>query len=242
MKLTTINQIVEAILSQTQSDIKLPNEDVREATFKRIANEATIILKTALICEDKGIDEAMKYYNGTHTEDEYQDFRTSVVGYDISLCKDCWCMTHTINGKCGKCKAKKEERLIDRLAELYDMAKPPIAETLKIGEHSDFEFFILWFSSHPNAYIKIPKSHPYYKKDYREIDNKYLVHGGFTFSGKDLDKRYGLSEGWYLGWDYAHCTDFINLPGYCLDGIKRRVEDIEKDCKEVIDKIIKEAK
>lgn len=131
---------------------------------------------------------------------------------------------------------------MDRLAELYDMAKPPIVETLKKGEHSGFEFFILWFSSHPNAYIKIPKSHPYYKKDYREIDNKYLVHGGFTFSGKDLDKRYGLSEGWYLGWDYAHCTDFINLPGHCLDGIKRRVEDIEKDCKEVIDKIIKEVK
>ena len=109
MKLSTINQIVEAILSQTQSDIKLPNEDVREATFKRIANEATIILKTALICEDKGIDEAMKYYNGTHTEDEYKEFRTGVVSFnDISLCTNCWCMTHTIDSKCGKCGARKE--------------------------------------------------------------------------------------------------------------------------------------
>lgn len=109
MKLTTINQIVEAILSQTNSSIKLPHEDVREATFKRVANEATIILKTALICEDKGIDEAMKYYNGTHTEDEYQDFRTSVVDYNVSLCKNCYYMTHTIDGKCGKCKVRKEK-------------------------------------------------------------------------------------------------------------------------------------
>ena len=108
MKLSTINQIVEAILSQTKSDIKLVHEDVREATFKRMANEATIILKTAMICEARGIDEAMKYYNGTHTEDEYKEFRTSVVDYDVSLCKSCWCMTHTINCKCGKCSARKE--------------------------------------------------------------------------------------------------------------------------------------
>jgi hypothetical protein len=74
-----------------------------------MANEATIILKTAMVCEDKGIDEAMKYYNGTHTEDEYQEFRTSVVDYDISLCRNCWCMTHIINGKCGKCGVRKEE-------------------------------------------------------------------------------------------------------------------------------------
>lgn len=79
MKLSTINQIVEGILSQDHSDIKLPHEDVREATFKRMANEATIILKTAMICEYSGIDEAMKYYNGTHSENEYQEFRTSTV-------------------------------------------------------------------------------------------------------------------------------------------------------------------
>ena len=27
----------------------------------------------------------------------------------ISLCTHCWCMTHTINGKCGKCKTRKGE-------------------------------------------------------------------------------------------------------------------------------------
>ena len=28
----------------------------------------------------------------------------------ISLCKNCWCMTHTINGKCGKCGEMKERQ------------------------------------------------------------------------------------------------------------------------------------
>ena len=74
LSFTTINQIVESILAQAQSDIKLPHEDVREATFKRMANEATIILKTAMICDNRGIDEAMEYYTGTHSEIEYKDF------------------------------------------------------------------------------------------------------------------------------------------------------------------------
>lgn len=69
LKLTTINQIVESILAQ----------DGDKAKLKCRANEATIILKTAMICEARGIDEAMKYYNGTHSEDEYQEYRTSVI-------------------------------------------------------------------------------------------------------------------------------------------------------------------
>lgn len=69
LKLTTVNQIVESILAQDDDKAKL----------KCRANEATIILKTAMICEHGGIDEAMKYYNGTHSEDEYQEYRTSVI-------------------------------------------------------------------------------------------------------------------------------------------------------------------
>ena len=69
LKLTTINQIVESILAQDGDKTKL----------KCRANEATIILKTAMICEYSGIDEAMKYYNGTHSEDEYQEYRTSTI-------------------------------------------------------------------------------------------------------------------------------------------------------------------
>ena len=28
--------------------------------------------------------------------------------YDISLCDKCYCMTHTIKGKCGKCHSIKK--------------------------------------------------------------------------------------------------------------------------------------
>ena len=70
MKLSTINQIVESIIEDTPGSKK---------TKEMRANEAVIILKTALICEHDGIDEAMDYYFGTHTEDECQEFRTGVV-------------------------------------------------------------------------------------------------------------------------------------------------------------------
>ena len=70
-EVSTIKQIVEAILDQPTS-----NED----RLKMLANEAVIYYKTAMICEDKGIDKAMEYYLGTHNEDEYEEFRTIVVG------------------------------------------------------------------------------------------------------------------------------------------------------------------
>lgn len=53
-------------------------EIYREAPGKNhkkiLANEAAIYLKTVMICESKGIKEAMDYYFGWHSEDEYQEF------------------------------------------------------------------------------------------------------------------------------------------------------------------------
>ena len=72
MKLSTINLIVEGILE----DADTPSEKQRVIP---IANEATIYLKTALICELQGIDKAMEYFHGNHTMDEYKEFRTEVV-------------------------------------------------------------------------------------------------------------------------------------------------------------------
>lgn len=70
IEVSTIKQIIEAILDQPTSD---------KDSLKIIANEAAIYYRTALICEDRGIDDALAYFMGTHTEDEYQDFRMSLV-------------------------------------------------------------------------------------------------------------------------------------------------------------------
>lgn len=72
MKLSTINLIVEGILSDADS----PSDKQR---LIPIANEATIYLKTALICELQGIDKAMAYFKGDHSMNEYKEFLTEVI-------------------------------------------------------------------------------------------------------------------------------------------------------------------
>lgn len=85
IKLTTINQIVEAILKEGDERAKkIPDgmgfdKTLTEKKYAVIANEAVIYYKTAMICEDGGIEKAMEYFTGTHSEDEFQEFRTSVV-------------------------------------------------------------------------------------------------------------------------------------------------------------------
>lgn len=68
IKEATINQIVEAILAE--------RDNYSPGSCESIANEAVIYYKTLMICEDRGIDEAMKYFTGTHDGDEYKRFRT----------------------------------------------------------------------------------------------------------------------------------------------------------------------
>lgn len=132
---------------------------------------------------------------------------------------------------------------MDRILELYNMDEPPVAETIATGSHNGYDFKILWYRYHPNAYIRIPESHPHYGKDYTEIDDKGIVHCGFTFSGKNLNKKYGLPDGWYLGWDYGHIGDYADYHVGCkLDGRRWTVSEITAECRQIIDEIIKEAK
>lgn len=70
IKLSLINQIVEALVEQGD---------------KEAANQATIILMTAMICADAGIEAAMKYYNGAHSPDEYVEFMTEAF---VPVCGD----------------------------------------------------------------------------------------------------------------------------------------------------------
>lgn len=75
MKLSTINQIIERLVVY---EAKNGEKSTPQESKQRI-NGACIILKTAMICEQSGIEEAMAYHEGTHSEDEYMDWLTFVV-------------------------------------------------------------------------------------------------------------------------------------------------------------------
>ena len=129
---------------------------------------------------------------------------------------------------------------MDRLTDLYHAGGfAPTHEVIAKGRHAGFEYFIAWYRNHPNAYIKIPEGHPFYRKFYTDIDDKNAVHGGFTFSDENLNKAYELKDGWYLGWDYAHARDFIS-DEYLNDGHVWTIKEIKAECERVIDKVIKQ--
>ena len=59
------------------------------------------------ICEKIGIEMTGEMPEGMKPiRDIVEGLRSGM----ISLCKKCWCMTHTIDGKCGKCGADKGEQ------------------------------------------------------------------------------------------------------------------------------------
>ena len=70
LKLITTIQIVEALLERGK---------VEEA------NQASIILKMAMICDELGIEKAMEYYDGVHSTAEFAEF---VLRGDAPVCRD----------------------------------------------------------------------------------------------------------------------------------------------------------
>ena len=114
-------------------------------------------------------------------------------------------------------------------------------EILDTGYCVGLLYYILNLGTHPCAYVRIPKTHKFYKKYYDDIDID--VHGGLTYSRDYL----WISEnekikGWFIGWDYAHYGDYL---GYDMLSILQQfkenhnndkrwtTEEIFKDVKEV---------
>lgn len=113
--------------------------------------------------------------------------------------------------------------------------KPP--EMLADGEYKGFHFYVLNLGTHPCAYVDVTET-DLNGKDYTDVD--ISCHGGLTYSEEYL--RTADKKGWFIGWDYAHCCDFVghelNMPVYMRTGGKRwTTTEIVEECKQVIDQI-----
>jgi len=111
---------------------------------------------------------------------------------------------------------------------------------LKKGNIEGFDYVIMSLGTHPTAYIKIPKGHKYYEKDYDDINID--CHGGFTFAGKDfIFNPIEIKNSWWIGWDYAHSGDYMGY--YETDsplagsGKKWTTKEIYKEVKKVIQQL-----
>lgn len=78
---------------------------------------------------------------------------------------------------------------------------------------------------HPTAYIKLDETHPLYKEHYNDIDID--VHGGLTYSGMEDD-------GYWIGWDYAHCYDYVWGISFVEFQRQWTTDEILEHCKDVV--------
>lgn len=91
---------------------------------------------------------------------------------------------------------------------------------------------------HSNGYIAVPKDHPWYGKDYDDIDAD--VHGGLTFSNhmSDLTRTRAVGElpgsddYWVVGFDTCHYGD--NEYNCDLNYVLSEVERLKQQALEAI--------
>lgn len=114
------------------------------------------------------------------------------------------------------------------------------AEILAHDTYKGYEFAIISLGTHPCAYVGISKGNRFYKKTQREIDEHIGCHGGFTFS--QMGVRNLMQDKWVIGWDYAHCCDYMAIlpQSLALGTRKWTTEEILENVHDVIDQIVKE--
>ena len=105
------------------------------------------------------------------------------------------------------------------------------------GKYKGMEYCILDLGTHPTAYVKLPRNHPYYKKDWLNANINIEVHGGLTYSRNYLTCEADHLDGWWIGWDYAHYRDHM---GYDPETVGKRwtTEEILTDVIHVIEQCL----
>lgn len=108
-------------------------------------------------------------------------------------------------------------------------------EVLADDKFLGYHFYVISYGTHPCAYVSLPESSRYYYYGYDHIPID--CHGGLTYADSRLCRGAIGCDGWYIGWDYAHCYDYLPY-GYSDDGKKWTTEEMVEECKNVIMQLI----
>ena len=101
-------------------------------------------------------------------------------------------------------------------------------------------YSIITFGTHPCAYVDV-KNTMFDGKFYADIPIE--CHGGLTYSADYLPRT--NDKGWFIGWDYAHWGDLFysqyNIDMGVIDIVSKEwtIDEVEEECKNVIDQLIK---
>ena len=112
------------------------------------------------------------------------------------------------------------------------------------GDRGVYEWYVINYGSHPSCYITVPLSSRFFNKlENDDIVRNINCHGGMTFAGEQfpisVENIAYRVNGWVLGWDYIHDTDYRISPLYTHEGKMWSTEEMVDECSNVIDQIIK---
>lgn len=93
-----------------------------------------------------------------------------------------------------------------------------------------YHYCIVSLGSHPCAYVEIPKDHPCYGLNYEKI--KVSCHGGLTYSEKGIGPLF--PDAFWIGWDYMHFGDRIELLSYGARGKTWTTREILTEVENVV--------
>jgi hypothetical protein len=68
------------------------------------------------------------------------------------------------------------------------------------------------------GYVRVPPTHPLHGKHYDEPDVE--VHGGLTFANIEPCTEHEDGQGWWFGFDCAHCNDASYDPNVDIDTLQ----------------------
>lgn len=118
------------------------------------------------------------------------------------------------------------------------------SEILFTDTYKNYTIAIIDRVTHPCAYVKIPKHLE--EKIIRDGDPcteeiNCFCHGGVTYMKEGKPHKYlgGDTYGLWIGWDYAHCGDYIAYYVEIPSDKKWTTEEILEECKEAVDSLIK---
>lgn len=96
--------------------------------------------------------------------------------------------------------------------------------------------------SHPCAYVNVPKSflEKYEKQPELDFNSWYAdgAHGGFTYAEKEPPvcvRVFSPGEGFWLGWDYAHCDDYTAIFDYYGNVLNRNSDEKKWTTEEILE-------
>ena len=96
-------------------------------------------------------------------------------------------------------------------------------------------YYVISFGTHPCAYVDVSDLLSMTRKEREYIENAIDCHGGITYSDAELVVE--NKTGWYIGWDYAHCTDYFGYMPHESLAKKWTTPEMVSECKRVIDQI-----